>query len=120
MYALSGVVSAIRSGRTWPAITNVLIGRYSNEVVLGDAYALVTTVWKRNDETKDELGTSLESYPGVCSGVFNEQLLSDYFLRGCLPTIVKVVGVQVHRLPPRDSVSFSVVGRIVQAICMTY
>lgn len=106
--ALSGVISAVRKTVTWPLIVKVFIEGYLKNVVLGDAYARVTTAHQRDVDPEEEFGNRLEFYAGVCSGILKGHILIKYVLRGLLPTAAAVRAIQVHQLSPRDLVSFSI------------
>lgn len=68
---------------TWQCLFSILIERYLNDVVLGEAYAGVTTAHQRDAETEDEFGTRLINCAGLCSGVFNKPILIIFSVEDC-------------------------------------
>lgn len=86
-----------------------------NDVILREVYNSVTAGQHCPQDIEEEFGTRLKSYAGVCSCVFNEHLLANYFLRKLLTKTAAFVAAQVNPLPPRDRVDFSVVRRLAQA-----
>lgn len=105
---------------TWPPIVNVLIERYLNNLIPGNPYNTVATAWHRSQKTEQEFATQLEAYAGVCSNIFSKHLPVSHFLRGLQPTTAVVVAEQLHQVPPRDRVNFSMLRRLAQAEVTTY
>lgn len=94
-YELSGVCSTIRGMVMCPKVVNVLLERYLDDAVLSESHHRVTFARQRENETEKKFATHIESYAGDYSGVFDEHLVINYFLRGLLPTSAAVVAATV-------------------------
>lgn len=108
---LSGVLSAACSAVIWARSVNIFYEKNRNDVNLENACARAPTAGERGQKKKEEFATSLDSYTGVGSDVFNEQVLISFFLCSILPTTAATLAVQVLWLSPTDHINFSVVRR---------
>lgn len=78
------------------------------------------SVLRCRDETEEEFAACVESYAGDSSGVLDEPLLINYFLRRLLPTTAAIVAATVQRLPIHERLNLSRVRRIAKAKGKTY
>lgn len=107
--------SAVYAAVTCPRIVNVLAKRYLKDFVFGEAYNGITAAPQPSWKREEELGTELKSNAEICSGIFNEHFFINCLLLGLLPTTVAVIAAQVHWLPQRYRVNFSVMRRLAEA-----
>lgn len=121
LYMMPSVRSGgLNSEVTWSRMINTLIKRYITDEVLGDALNAVTTISQLPHETENVYADRLETHAYLCTAVFTDQALVNYFIRGLSPTMRDAVAEAAQRLPYHQRTDFSVIRRVAMAEGNTY
>ena len=105
---------------TWPHVMHTLIYRYLTGTELQNAYARVTLIAQRTNETENEYADRISKAASDCTNVFQDQALVHYYVRGLLETTLERVIEELRRLSGKERHGLTTICRLAMAEDNTY